>query len=60
MTNETKKGIFSKIFKVKNSGCCTIKIEEVHEEEQQSATGSDQLREKQSCCGKRPEREGSG
>ena len=48
MTDEKKKGILSKLFGAKKSGCCNIKIEEVVENQPPQAskqlTGS-------SCCG---------
>lgn len=56
--SEAKKGILSKIFGGKKSGCCDLKVEEVPAEPQQSATAEQPAAKPAAkppcCCGEQP------
>lgn len=62
--SDTKKGILSKIFGSKKSGCCDLKIEEVPAQQEQnaapktSATKPSGSPPPSCCCGSQPKQSG--
>ncbi len=52
---EQKKGIFARLFgQQQNSDCCSVKIEEIPEEDKDEASRQTPPEHRSSCCGPAP------